>query len=328
MKKLYKMISVLLCMALLCGLLTLFAAAQNDSFETAQPVVFNTTYEGTLDAQQKNAFYRIELPSSGRITVDLKAPSFYANRCYLKNSAASDLDSYLIMKQDGDRYRETRSYNLTAGVYYWAVSASTNSGSYEVTFSFVSANETIPESQNETFNNPDTAKTVSLDQTYIGQLAINDNIDYYRFELPSSGRITIDLKAPSFYANRCYLKNNSASDLDSYLIMKQDGDRYRETRSYNLTAGVYYWAVSASSNTGNYELCIYLSYLLGDVNNNGKITTEDARLALRRAIGLETYPENSPEYRACDADKNGVVNTADARTILRVAIGLEKLGKY
>ena len=76
------------------------------------------------------------------------------------------------------------------------------------------------------------------------------------------------------------------------------------------------------------KLCIYLSYLLGDVNNDGKVTTEDARLALRRAIGLETYPENSPEYRACDADKNGTVTTADARTILRAAIGLQKISQY
>ena len=62
---------------------------------------------------------------------------------------------------------------------------------------------------------------------------------------------------------------------------------------------------------------------LGDVNLDGRVGTEDARLCLRRAIGLETYPKGSDEFIACDIDRNQNVSTGDARHILRGAIGLE-----
>ena len=66
-------------------------------------------------------------------------------------------------------------------------------------------------------------------------------------------------------------------------------------------------------------------YTLGDVNGDGKVTAADARLALRRAVGLETYEAGSVKFLACDVDGNGKVTAADARKILRAAVGLEKL---
>ena len=66
-------------------------------------------------------------------------------------------------------------------------------------------------------------------------------------------------------------------------------------------------------------------FLPGDVNLDGKVKTEDARLALRQAIGLENYSPDSASFRAADVDADKTVTTKDARTILRVAIGLETL---
>ena len=64
-------------------------------------------------------------------------------------------------------------------------------------------------------------------------------------------------------------------------------------------------------------------YTPGDVDNNGTIEAADARLALRRAVDLETFPEGSAEYLACDVDGAPGVTAADARLILRAAVGLE-----
>ena len=65
------------------------------------------------------------------------------------------------------------------------------------------------------------------------------------------------------------------------------------------------------------------SFILGDVDGDKKITAGDARLALRRAVDLETYAEGSAEFRACDVDKDGSVTAGDARSILRAAVELE-----
>ncbi len=63
--------------------------------------------------------------------------------------------------------------------------------------------------------------------------------------------------------------------------------------------------------------------MLGDVDNDTKITASDARLALRRAVELESYAEGSREYIACDVDRDTKVTASDARSILRGAVGLE-----
>ena len=61
----------------------------------------------------------------------------------------------------------------------------------------------------------------------------------------------------------------------------------------------------------------------GDVDGDHKISSADARLALRRAVNLETYAPGSREYIACDADRDGKVTANDARSILRAAVNLE-----
>ena len=66
-------------------------------------------------------------------------------------------------------------------------------------------------------------------------------------------------------------------------------------------------------------------YVLGDVNGDGRITSADARLALRAAVSLETL--DAVKLLAADANGDGKVTSADARLILRVAVGLDAFEK-
>ncbi|MBQ6066252.1 MAG: dockerin type I repeat-containing protein [Clostridia bacterium] len=63
----------------------------------------------------------------------------------------------------------------------------------------------------------------------------------------------------------------------------------------------------------------------GDVDGDGKVSSADARLALRASVGLEKYAKGSAQFTAADADKDGKITSADARLILRASVGLEKL---
>ncbi len=60
--------------------------------------------------------------------------------------------------------------------------------------------------------------------------------------------------------------------------------------------------------------------LLGDVDLDGKVTTSDARLALRAAVKLVTLSGASAVN--ADVDGNGIINSTDARYILRYAVDL------
>ena len=67
------------------------------------------------------------------------------------------------------------------------------------------------------------------------------------------------------------------------------------------------------------------AYLPGDVNGNGIVEAEDARLALRASVALEHYTVGSDAFRAADANRDGAISSDDARLILRASVRLETL---
>ena len=66
-----------------------------------------------------------------------------------------------------------------------------------------------------------------------------------------------------------------------------------------------------------------LNFIIGDIDNNGKVTTADARLVLRIAVGLESIESYSVPLEAVDMNGDGKIATSDARIVLRKALGLE-----
>ena len=62
-----------------------------------------------------------------------------------------------------------------------------------------------------------------------------------------------------------------------------------------------------------------VEYMLGDVNNDGEVTTADARLILRSASLLEPIEPGTAAYFSADVDLDGVITTEDWRLVLRSA---------
>lgn len=59
----------------------------------------------------------------------------------------------------------------------------------------------------------------------------------------------------------------------------------------------------------------------GDIDGDGKVTSADARLAMRASVNLETLTDE--QKKNADVDGDGKVTSADARTIMRKSVGLE-----
>jgi len=74
--------------------------------------------------------------------------------------------------------------------------------------------------------------------------------------------------------------------------------------------------------TARYSVLDTLTVVVqGDLDGDGKVRIDDARKALRAAVGLEII--NEFQSLAADIDKNGKVQIPDVRTVLRVAVGLQ-----
>ena len=62
---------------------------------------------------------------------------------------------------------------------------------------------------------------------------------------------------------------------------------------------------------------------MGDLDQDGKVSSADARIALRASVNLDTI--DSVLKMIADVDRDGKISSADARLILRASIGLEKV---
>ena len=71
-----------------------------------------------------------------------------------------------------------------------------------------------------------------------------------------------------------------------------------------------------------------VAYLPGDVSQDGEVKADDARLALRAAVGLESFEKGSARFLAADATGDGEIRSEDARLILRAAVGLEDPARW
>ena len=64
------------------------------------------------------------------------------------------------------------------------------------------------------------------------------------------------------------------------------------------------------------------AYAAGDVDGDGLLRAQDARLCLRCAVGLEHFSAGGHAFTAADINGDGQITAADARLILRAAVGL------
>ncbi len=66
---------------------------------------------------------------------------------------------------------------------------------------------------------------------------------------------------------------------------------------------------------------IIVERFYGDIDNDGYVTTEDARIALLVTAGIYEKTLRGMDFEAADVDFDGYVSTQDARIILQVAAG-------
>ncbi|MBQ6420428.1 MAG: leucine-rich repeat protein [Clostridia bacterium] len=126
------------------------------------------------------------------------------------------------------------------------------------------------------------------------------------------------------------VKNDKAADLlgaDNLLFVQQ---KTAESETLSFT-------VSPKGNAKDYKIVVRHArlgspaapaYVPGDVNADGSIGADDARLALRRSVDLEDYPEGSAAFLACDVNRDGSVGADDARLILRASVDLENTSNW
>ena len=207
----------------------------NDSFAQANPIEEGTIYSGTID-KNNDDYYKFVLSSPGIVYVyksdnaDYNAsinPEFYDSN---NNLVIGDLSTFFT--------GGPIAVKLTAGTYYMMFHCNARYGGgdlYDYSFRYELEPSKVPFTKINANNTKEGAEEVTIGPSYYGQIALNDQEDYYKLTLDSDGELTIDFDSK---INVCFLlKDVNNQQIDDDYKRISIGEK---SLSYDLKAGTYY----------------------------------------------------------------------------------------
>lgn len=236
--------------------------AAGNSMSSATGISIGTTYNGSLTDSNTIDYYKFSIESSGRITLTASAEMAYINY-YIYDSSGNQV---WHINPYWDSTTQTISTNeaidLTKGIYYYTVKRDgSGTGNYSFKLSFSSAEESFTETGDGTDNSMSSANEINVNTDYKGQISDNDDRDFYRFVLTSSGRITFTATAGMTYINY-YIYDSAGEEIWRINPYWNSATEIISTdETIDLTKGTYYFAVrrDGGSNTGNYSFRLQFS---------------------------------------------------------------------
>ena len=254
MKK--KMMAMMMALFMIISMVQIIPAkaATENSMNNAISASTEQTYSGTLNSSTQKKYYKFTLSSSGEASLIAKA-TLYNIKYGVYDSNGNQLwdESYYSDNTTGMSSIDEK-LDLTSGTYYLVVDGEGYKGNYNFKISFKSAGETFNETGNGNNNSMWTANTISFENTYKGQIAINDEKDFYKFVMPSSGRLKLNAYAKIYRVNYNIYDENGNSVWDKGLYKDDVTGQSALNEDIDLTKGTYYFAVNASyDTTGTYS---------------------------------------------------------------------------
>lgn len=223
---------------------------------TATWISFDTKYSGAVSGNNRHNFYKMNLSASGRIRIKSNAHMSRINyRIY--DAAGREIWNHYEDWNSGSEIAVTdTTADLTSGTYYLEVYADYATGTYDFTVSYTNANETFKETQGGTNNSIAQANKISLGTTYQGQIAQNDEKDFYKIDLQTSGTLTLQFKANIYYLSYRIYDKDGAEVWGSHTEWNENTEQTSLKEDIELTSGIYYLAILKYSNwsgTGTYS---------------------------------------------------------------------------
>lgn len=228
----------------------------NNSMETASNILLGKGYKGQIAENDEKDFYKFTLSSSGRIRLKISTEirNIYY---YIYDSSGNELwSAWKYIDSNSGKNIIDENVDLTKGNYYLVVRRANGTGNYSFNIGFENAYESFIESENGIDNDMARAHTISLNQGYRGQIAENDEKDFYKFYLPSSAKITLTASAKIkdvYY----YIYDSAGNEIWRTYEYEDSRTGKSVTREeIQLKAGTYYFLVRQSG-TGPYSFGVY-----------------------------------------------------------------------
>ena len=233
--------------------------AQGSSWDTATMLNNGGTGSGTLDNDNQDAWFMVEVPEEGKVTItetidgDL---TLYA--MYFCNADASE------RKREGHYYGSGRTLEVTnvgKGTYYIHVQRSGGSGTFKINYQFTAcpyANDSEPNDEAGQGDILENGKTVQGRLGYLDANGYHDKDDWYRIEVPEDGRVQLVFDCDQTYELSLYALffHWYKADDGTYPERARKGHYIRKDTLTitDVGVGTYYIHVSRDGGHGGYTL--------------------------------------------------------------------------
>lgn len=201
----------------------------------------NGTITGNLTKSKPQQYYKINLSTSGKLTLDMNTRA-ESTHFFIKDSDGNIFYQTTLQNISSNGH-ETSEIQLAKGEYILQIDSykfgyRDSYGSYTVTSSFKSANATYE--NNISFSK---AVTICKGQKIKGHLAVNSNAEYYKVKATKKGKLTVDAKANASYGfvniynynkkliGELVLKKSQSSGTGSITVPVKKGTYYLEVIS-------------------------------------------------------------------------------------------------
>ena len=236
----------------------------DNSIQDARTISIGTRYKGQLAMNDSRDFYKFTISTSGAITLDTVTDSM--KYVYLKIYDATGKEIWSrnpYWNSSTEQIVFNDKVHLTSGTYYLGfIQYSSYQGNYNFEVSFASAGESFKEAQDGSDNSIQTARSIGLNTTYKGQIALNDQKDFYKFTLPASDTITLSLNAYNMKYVDLYLFDSTGNQIWSKNpYWNSSTEKITQNYQTDLTSGTYYLGVEDDGYDGNYDFKVISKYV-------------------------------------------------------------------
>ena len=251
-----KIISLIVSLSMILGLCNIVFA--NATFSNAEIYDIGTTVNGVISETNSEMPYFLNLSDAGTITINYIGENIESAYLKIYNEVGQEIWSERpSWNSTSKQISYTSDVELTAGDYYFVVSKRYGEGTYNLKINFKSAGESFPEEQNGSNNTFNTASEINVDEEYTGQIAVNDEIDNYKFTLESSGCIQLQFLGQNIESPylKIYTENGQEiwSERPSW---NSTSKQISYSADVELTTGTYYFTASKRYGYGNYDLTL------------------------------------------------------------------------
>ncbi len=230
---------------------------QNDNISGASAIATGSEIIGQIAYTEKSDFYKFNLGESGRVAINLNA-EMQELSYFIYNNNGSCLTTKNAAWNQTTKMINLNSYaDLVAGDYYIEIRKRSNyTGEYAFTLIPGSVKENFKESQSSTDNTLKEANNIAEATLYTGQLALNDDRDWYKISVGNNAKLNIDFNSSTMSAVNLVVFDVNGNEMMKDSSAAKEGILAFSKAVEILNGGIYYIGIvryaDDSGYTGSY----------------------------------------------------------------------------